>query len=90
MTVGQLIQRLKRFDPDMNVVVKPKQGHNMVDDFVDIKVTDIVELKTKALYKTPFWGEQIYDASEAVHDRNDKVLSLSGGTVFQRAPKGEE
>lgn len=85
MTVGQLIQRLKKFDPDMQVVVRPS-GKSLPDDFAELKLSDIVELKTKAVFKMPYWGEQIYDASEEIMERPVKVLSLSGGTYFQRGP----
>lgn len=89
MTVGQLIQRLKKFDQDMPVVVKAK-GPRLHDDFVDLKIADILELKTKELFTQPFWGEQVYDASEGVMDRSKKVLSISGGTWFQRGDKNNE
>ena len=82
MTVAQLIQRLKRFDPDMPVVIKGR-GRSLPEDFLELKVTDIVELTTKEVFNQPYWGEQIYDASEGL-ERKSKVLSLSGGTWFQR------
>ena len=84
MTIAQLIQKLKRFDPDMPVVIKPSMGHNLPDDFYELKFSDLVELKTKPVYKDPFWENQVYDASETIKDRSAKVLSLSGGTHFQR------
>jgi hypothetical protein len=84
MTVGQLIQRLKKLNPDMPVVIKPRRLKGLHDDFVELLVSDIVELKTKELFTKPYWGEQVYDASETTHERNTKVLSLSGGTWFQR------
>jgi hypothetical protein len=83
MTVGQLIQRLKKFDPDMPVVVKPK-GKSLQDDFTELKLSDIVELKVKEVFKNPYWGTQLYDASEGFREKPIKVLSLAGGTWFQR------
>ena len=88
MTVKQLIQRLSRLDPDMPVVVKAN-GHKLQDDFVDLKISDLVTLVTKELYTIPYWGGQVYDASEGNRERKTKVLSLSGGTWFQRGDKNE-
>jgi hypothetical protein len=82
MTIGQLIKRLQRFNPDIPVVLRNKG--NPPDDFVELRVSDIVELKTKEVFKNPFWGTQLYDASEGARERSTKVLSLSGGTNFQR------
>lgn len=84
MTVGQLIQKLKRLDPDMPVVIKPAGTRNFRDDFTELKPSDIIELKAKELYKMPYWGDQVYDASETCYEKTVQVLSLSGGTFFQR------
>jgi len=83
MTVGQLIQRLGRLNPDMPVVVKAK-GASLAEDFIELRVSDMVELNTKEVFNNPHWQTQLYDASEGFRERPIKVLSLSGGTWFQR------
>lgn len=83
MTVGQLIQRLKRFDVNMPVVVRTKE-HGMLEDFKDLSVSDIVELRTKEVFDESYQGVQIYDASEGPREKPIKVLSLTGGTLLQR------
>lgn len=89
MTVGQLIQRLRKLNQDMPVVVRTKDN-NFLEDFTDLKAADIVELSTKEVFKQPYWGVQLYDASEGPKERPTKVLSLTGGTVFQRGSDEKE
>lgn len=89
MTVGQLIEKLKKLNPDMPVVVRAK-SNGYVDDFKDLKLSDVVELNAKLVFSEPYWGEKLYDASEDIAGKKVKILSLSGGTFFQRSENEKE
>lgn len=88
MTVAQLIKKLQGFDPDMPVVVRTP-AKNFPDDFGDLNASDLAVVATAKLFNDPYWGNQIYDASENVHSpRNVKVLSLSGPSLFDKVRNG--
>lgn len=89
MTVGRLIERLKRLDPDMPVVVRTG-SKAFLDDFKDLNMSDIVELNAKLVFSEPHWQERLYDASESISDKKVKILSFSGGTPFQRGKDEKE
>lgn len=89
MTVAQLIQKLKKFDPDMPVVIKSGKV-DLSEDFIDLTLSNLVELKTREVFKVPHWQTQLYDASEGLRERPTKVLSLSGGTLLQRGKNENE
>jgi hypothetical protein len=87
MTVGQLIKKLQSFDPDMPVVVRTP-AKNFPDDFGDLNASDVAVVATAKLFNEPYWGQQVYDASENPSSpRNTKVLSLSGPSTFDKATK---
>lgn len=89
MTVAQLIKKLQSLDADMPVVIRtPSKG--FLDDFGDLNTSDLVVINTVRLFNEPYWGKQIYDASEGPRDNPVKVLSLTGGTVFQRGSDEKE
>ena len=87
MTVAQLIKKLQSMDPNLPVVVR-SGSTSFPDDFVDLNGSDLTVVSTKKLFNEPYWDQQIYDASEGIQ-RPTSVLSLSGGSLFQRALNGK-